>query len=251
MADQPTNKLKLSLDYRIIIIILMVVILSMLAIWRPWQQQTSGDRTITVTGEATISAEPDEYVFYPSYDFEGNDREAQLASLTAKSNEIVTKLKELGVADNKIKTNANNYDYRYFSSDPKETAQYSLQITVTTGSKEEATKVQNYLTTTNPSGQITPHVTFSDEKRKELQNQARDEATKDARTKADQSAANLGFNIGKVKAVEDGTGLYDVYPMMGGVAMDSTVAEPRSSSLDLQPGENDLNYSVKVTYFVD
>lgn len=251
MADQQTNKLKLSLDYRIIIIILMVVILSMLAMWRPWQQENSGERTITVSGEATISAEPDEYTFYPSYEFAGSDREAQLTSLTTKSNEIVTKLKELGVADNKIKTNANNYNDRFFSSNTEETTLYTLQITVTSANKEEATKVQDYLTTTNPSGQITPQSSFSDKKRKELQNQARDEATKDARAKADKSAANLGFNIGKVKAVEDGAGLYDVYPMMGGVSMDSTLAEPKSSSLNLQPGENDLSYTVKVTYFVD
>ncbi len=54
------------------------------------------------------------------------------------------------------------------------------------------------MVTTAPTGQVSPRPNFSDAKRKELESKARDEATKDARAKADQSARNLGFKVGKI-----------------------------------------------------
>src|SRR5690349_17605346 len=45
-----------------------------------------GDRTVSVTGEATLEAEPDEYVFYPTYSFKNASKDAALADMTKKSN---------------------------------------------------------------------------------------------------------------------------------------------------------------------
>src|SRR5690242_20000979 len=106
----PTNRqrMSLSLDYRIVCLLLLAAIAAMLFIWKPWHKATT-DRTIEVTGQATITAKPDEFIFSPTYQFENADKQAALAQLTAKSNEIVTKLKSLGVADSKIKTNSDSW----------------------------------------------------------------------------------------------------------------------------------------------
>jgi SNF2 family DNA or RNA helicase len=44
---------------------------------------------VSVSGSATLKAEPDEYVFYPSYEFKNADKTAGLKELTAKSEEVV------------------------------------------------------------------------------------------------------------------------------------------------------------------
>jgi uncharacterized protein YggE len=111
-----------------------------------------------------------------------------------------------------------------------------------------AQKVQDYLVTTTPTGSVSPQSMFSEAKRQELNNQARDEATKDARAKAEQSAQNLGFKLGKVKSITDGAGFDQIMPMDAVVSTGS--AEASVSRLAVQPGESELSYSVTVIYYI-
>lgn len=243
----PSRRLNLSIDYRIITIVLLAVIAGMLALWRPWTSAQTSDRTIQVTGQTTLKAEPDEYIFYPAYEFKNKDRNAALAELSKKSDEVVAKLKSLGVSDSKIKVNSDGYEPYYLEKTPGTTT-YTLRLTVVVDNRELAQKVQDYLVTTTPTGTVSPQADFSDARRKELENQARDEATKDARAKADQTAKNLGFKLGKVKAVSDGSGFGDVIPYDG--RLEAAIDSSASTKLAVQPGENELSYSITVTYFV-
>lgn len=246
--ESSNSKISVSFDYRWLIGLLIVIIGVMLILWKPWNAQIDANsRTVEVTGQTKLTAVPDEFVFYPTYQFKNADRDAALADLSKKSDEIVAKLKGLGVADNKIKTNSDGYDYPIYQSDEKTTPTYTLRLTVTVGERGLAQKVQNYLVSTSPTGAVSPQANFSDTKREELESQARDEATKKARAKAEQSAKTLGFSLGAVKTVQDGTGFGGAFPAMGrGAELD--VAQ--DSKLQLQPGENDLTYSVTVTYFL-
>jgi uncharacterized protein YggE len=247
--QKPTaSKLTLSLDYRMLTIVLVVIVVGMLALWRPWQDAHANDRTIEVTGDAKITATPDEFVFTPTYQFKNADKQAAITAMSQKSDEIIKKLKALGVPDNKIKSNSSGYDIPTYIDD-NATPTYTLDLTVTATSKDLAQKAEDYLVTTSPTGAVSPQADFSDTQRKSLENQARDQATKDARAKAEQSAKNLGFSLGSIKTVTDGTGFGGIiYPLRGGAAADSVA--PASPKLSVQPGENDLSYTVTVVYFV-
>jgi uncharacterized protein len=247
-SGQSKNLVRITLDLRIVVVALLAVIGIMLALWQPWSNNSS-DRTLEVTGESTIKAEPDEFVFYPTFSFKNSDPAAALAELSKKSDEIVSKLKGLGVTESNIKTNANHFENgTYFPEQALETS--SLQLTVTVTEKELAQKVQDYLVTTAPEGSATPQLNFSSAKKKQLETEGRDEATKSARTKADQSAKNLGFKIGKVKSVTDGAefGAYPLIDRITGAASDSGAST--ASSLTLQPGLNEITYRVTVVYYV-
>jgi uncharacterized protein len=231
------------------LILALIIIGAMLFTWQPWEAGTAaGQRTITVTGEAEITAEPDEYVFNPQYEYKDLDREAALKASTDNTNEIVAKLKELGVPSSKIKTDSNGYKEWY-----RETGStYYSYLTIKIDDKKLAQKVQDYLLTTSPYGSVTPTAGFSKSKLKEVTNKARDEATKDARAKADQSAKNLGFSVGKVKSVKDDANGEGVYPMLlRGSADASMAAGSPELSAPIQAGENELDYQVTVTYYVD
>lgn len=251
-GTRPSNKQKINipLDLRVVVVVLLLTIIGMLALWKPWfAGENSASRTVEVAGEAKVKAAPDEFVFYPAYQFDNEDRTAALAELTKKSDSIVSGLKEIGVPEKQIKTNSNGYDTPGLPEKRVEAvATYSLQLTVTTQDKQLAQKIQEYLLTTAPSGGVSPQYTFSEKKRKALENQAREEATKDARRKAEQMAANLGFRIGGVKSVSDNKE-YGVFPMEGR-AMALDTGETAQPQLSLQPGENELNHSVTVTYFI-
>ncbi len=248
MEIQPEVKRhKFTLDLRFIVLLLLAVIAGMLVMWKPWDPTSANDQTISVTGEAKLTDTPDEFVFYPNYEYENDDKDAAIKELSAKSEEVINKLKELGVANEKIKSGSSGNDYKpYFTPDDGKTT-YTLQLTVTANSAELAQKVQDYLVTTTPTGNISPQANFSEEKRKSLEEKARDQATKSARAKAEQSAKNLGFKIGKVKSVNDGSG-FDIMPMDVRTLEVSDAAS--SSTLAVQPGENDLHYSVTVVYYI-
>ena len=180
MADN--SRMSLTINLKWVVLLLLVLIVGMLAAWKPWVAKAS-DRTIEVTGQAKIKAEPDEFVFSPAYDFKGSDKAIALKELTAKSNDIVAGLKALGLNDDQIKTDSTGYDFPYYLSEKDTNLTYSLRLTVTVDDKDVAQKVQDYLLTTGPTGSVSPQANFSDQKRKELENQARDEATSSSQTR--------------------------------------------------------------------
>lgn len=245
---QGKYKHNLNLDFRIISGILLLVIIALVAVWMPWRSIEKSDEIIKVTGEAALKAEPDEFVFYPSYQFKGTDKSSVSNQATQKGEEITSKIKDLGVSDSDIKLSVDGYMGRPFPDNGVDEYTYTAQLTVTLDSRDKAQEIQDYLATTQPQGSVTPQGSFSESKRLALEAQAREAATKDARAKADQSAKNLGFKIGRVKSVEDGIGFNDGGPIpVEGRAMapDATV-----STLPVQAGENEIRYSVTVTYFV-
>ncbi|MFZ1248752.1 MAG: SIMPL domain-containing protein [Candidatus Saccharimonadales bacterium] len=245
-----TKSVTVRLNPWVLVVALALMLLVMLILWRPWQGAKTGERTVSVSGNATLKAEPDEYVFYPSYEFQNADKAAGLTELTAKSEEVIAGLKKVGVADKDIKTNASGYRDYYYYNEQSKTHTYSLQITAVTHTRDAAQKVQDYLVSTNPTGSVTPQAGFSEATKKRLEAKGRDEATKDARAKADQQAKNLGFKLGSVKTVADSSsgGVYPG-PIM---TMDAkaAVAPSSTSSLEVQPGQNDLSYTVQVTYYI-
>lgn len=243
------RKMNISLDYRIIIFVLISIIIGLILAWQPWRDApNSTDRTIKVTGQAKISAEPDEFVFYPSYEFKNADKAAALKELTQKNEEVVNGLKKLGINDNKIKTQSGGNNDGPKTTEYRTDSTYRLSLTVTVNNDKEAQKVQDYLVSTAPYGSVSPQASFSEAKRKELENQAREKATLDARSKADQSANKLGLKIGKVKSLEDGTGFGGIQPYSA--QNDLGVSVLPSSKLSIQPGENDLTYAVVIEYYV-
>lgn len=83
-SEPQKNKTKLIIDYRIISLVLLIIIIAIVFIWKPWTTKSNNDRTVSVTGEASVTATPDEYVFTPSYTFKNTDKTIALANLTKR-----------------------------------------------------------------------------------------------------------------------------------------------------------------------
>lgn len=259
-SDANTRKLKrwIVVFGVINLVVVIGVLISLLLFWRPWDTSFSTTtRKITITGSATVAAEPDEFRFIPSYT---RDTTREISKL---NDQIIATLKNLGVQDNQITNNASTYGstdvYYILPIEGKEVA--NLSLTVTVSSLKLAQKVQDYLLTTNPEGSITPIATFSSATRKKLENQARGEAIKDARTKATQTAVGLGTKLGKVLEISEGANTRgcDIGGTLCPVALEGSGVSSSSDdavkneedSLILQPGTNDLTYSFTVTFGLD
>lgn len=241
----------LRFDYRWLVVALLVVIAVMLVLWRPWEPRYDKNASVvTANGQSTVKATPDEYVFRPSYSFENTDKTVSLGEANKKADEVVKGLRAAGAADKDIKSNVSGYNTQPLINQATSSYQYTAAVTVTIHDNAIAQKVQDYLVTTSPEGDVTPQITFSEATRKQLEATARDEASKDARKKAEQLATNLGGRLGAIKSVTDGTGFGDTVPMYATAGEAGGKAVPPSSILTLQPGENELTYTVSVVYYL-
>jgi uncharacterized protein YggE len=239
------NPQKVSVDLRIVCGVLLVIIVGMLVAWQPWDSNTAPTRTIDVVGEASIEAEPDEFQFYPVYRKKGADKLVIQQELIAQVNEVIAKLKELGVDESDITLSSNTYD-NFWEDSGQQVVSNSLTISV--NNKELSQKVLDYLVTTAPDGQVTPYPTLSKDKEKEVENQARTKALADAKQKADTTANELGVKVGKVVSVDDqqSSGIYPMTIREGVATMEA--ADSVSSSLPVLPGKQDINYTITVKY---
>jgi uncharacterized protein YggE len=206
-------------------------------------------RSITVEGTTTLQAEPDSFVFYPQFKIDEADPAKTKEALAAKSTDVIAKLKALGLADKDIELAANQYDnYPVPMKEAPEIApvnssqQTTISLTITTNDKALAQKVQDYLGTTDATGQLTPQSTFSEAQRQELTKQAEAKAIENAREKADALAKNLDTRRGKAITITPINNDFIGYP-----AMDSRGSET-SASLPVQPGTDEFTYRVSVKF---
>lgn len=234
----------------VIIIVLVATNVASLLVWKPWQEKVSAARKITMSGEAIIKTEPDEYILAPYFEFTNANRAKATEQLAAQSTTITAKLKELGVSDVQIKSSTNGYD-RFYNTVPGDPTANTLQLqyNITVGSKDLAQKVQDYLLTMEPKGQLSPMPQFSEQKRKQLESEAREQAMNDAKQKAEKTAKQLDAKVGKALNVSDGAGYGMPISMGGAVTMEARAADVSAmSSVPIQAGLDEFRFSVTVEY---
>lgn len=242
------SKLNISISWHYICIALLLTNVLTVFLWKPWQDSTATTRKITMSGEATIKAEPDEYVLNPYFEYTNVDRAKATQELTTQGAAVTAKLKELGVKDEQIKSNTNGYDKYYSSGQDSGENTMQLTYTITVSDKELAQKVQDYLLTLNPQGQISPMAQFSETKQKDLETEAREKAIDDARAKAEKTATQLKAKVGKVVSVSDGVGYGGGMPIPYAAGAMEVRSDSAISSLPIQVGQNEFTYAVTVEY---
>lgn len=227
----------------------LLVSIFVLLVWsQPW---TSGgvdkdSRKITVSGSAVIEAEPDEFVFYPYFEVTGPDQETRKDEIATKMNTVVEDLKELGVPESGLKLDTSDYDNRYWEEEEEGTA--TGRLTIKSKDRDLVQKVQDYLLNADAKGQITPYASFSEEKKDELDAEAVEKASNDAKAKAEAQAALFDAKLGKVVTVSQGyESIFDYGFSYRGAEL-AIAEDSSSSSLPVLPGQNEYTQTVTVVY---
>lgn len=239
------KKFTLSINFKLLLGLAVAFGLGFaLAWWQPWKQS---QRTVTVTGESTVTAKPDEFIFNPYYTASAKDRTQATTAVRKTGDQVVAKLKSLGVAEGDIKTDISAYDFSIQpegGSSSKYEANYA--VTITLDDEALAQSVFDYLLTTKALGSISPQVGFSDDTQANLKSEARKAAVGNARTQAEQIAGELGQSVGQAISVEEVSG-FDVIPYYGGAEARPT-EDLILTQTELLPGQQDLTFSVKVVF---
>ncbi len=161
MSEQQSGSQSISikLDLRVVVVVLLLVIGAMLFMWKPWQESNSATtRKITISGDATIDAVPDEYRLYPYFERTNSDQKVAQEELNTLAQEIIAKAKEFGLSEDDVTLNSDAYDqyrYYYYGTEPSaDESTVTLRVDIVARDKEKAQKMQDYLLTLDPKGQI-------------------------------------------------------------------------------------------------
>jgi hypothetical protein len=211
--------------------------------------------SITVSGTADVITTPDIATFTFTVQEEAQSVPDAQKKATDKSNAVLAYIKKAGIADNDVKTLSYNIYPRYEYHQNGATINYggtqvlaayvvSQTVQVKVRKLDDAGKVLSGIGTSGASD--VSGLTFSVDKQKEVERQARDKAIADAREQAESLARSLGVRLGRIVSYNEGGSAYPQPMYYAKVSMMSDSAGVSAPSIP--SGENKVTSNVTVTY---
>ncbi len=218
---------------------------------------------ISVSGSGDVFATPDTGSFSFSVVEEGKTSKAAQDSATTAINKVLAGIRSLGVEDKDIKTVAYNLYPKYEYSRPElctngycppgkqSLTGYEVSQTVTIKIRDTS-KAGDVLTKAGELGaKNISGLDFVVDDMDALQAEARDEAIKDAKEKAEVLAKSLGVKLRRIVNFSEG-GNYPIMYAMGGAKMEAMNADMAvAPAPELPVGENKITSNVTITYEVE
>ncbi len=211
---------------------------------------TNKTEGFSVTGTGKASLNPDSAGVTVGVTTTATTTQAAQNQMNESINKVTTAIKALGVDNKDIQTEnlSVNPIYDYQSGTQKITgyqANTNIRIKV-----KDANKVNQVIdgATANGANQV-GGVTFENEDKSNAQNQAREAAVKEAKSKAEQAAKIAGFTLGKIINYSEsfpGENMPFAYGR-GAVATDMKAASPPTQ---VEPGSNEVVVNVTLSYEV-
>lgn len=223
-------------------------------------------RTVVITGKGEVNAVPDISVinFTVRASSDTNDTQKLQNDVKAQVDNVLAKLKALGIADKDIKTEYYQVNPKYGSQacpavrtmiyppTPCETSKVvgyeaSQSISIKVRNTDNSGKVLAALADAKITEVSGPNFQIDDPEK--LKNEARDEAIKDAKEKAKVLAKSLGVELDRIISYSDDNS-QTAYPMMYAKAMDSS-ASGAAENATLPIGEQEITSNVSITFQIE
>lgn len=208
---------------------------------------------LSSTGEGRVSATPDQAEVTLGVEARNADAAKASDESNVKANAIIEAIKGLGVRDAEIQTvNVGVFPEYNFSptGGTSEVTGYIATNNVVVKTKTVG-KVSDMVDVAVEAGaNLVQGVNFSftDETKRELEDQARRAALEDARTKAEVTAQVSNVQLGKVISINETSS--PVYPMFAEAGLGAGGGDVAKST-PVEPGTSEIFISVIVTYEIE
>jgi uncharacterized protein YggE len=229
-------------------IVLMVIVGILLIVITNQQFNTATTtNTVTFSGQGKVLAKPDVAVIDFSIVTESATSKAAQDDNSKKSKAVTDFLVKQGIDAKDIKTTGYNIYPQYDYTNGRSTLR-SYQVNQTTQVKvRDLTKTDDILSGVVSAGanQVNQFQLTID-KPEQLQEQARQDAIKDAQAKAKVLEEQLGIHLGRIVNFSEDNAGYVPRPYM----MDSAKAMGMGggSAPEISAGQNEINTNVSITY---
>jgi uncharacterized protein YggE len=205
----------------------------------------SADRTVTVSGTATIKAMPDEAVVSLGVQTQANTAQSALSDNAVKMTALIAALMDKGVAKDDIATSYVSIYPTYGNNGMDVTGYQAMnQVDVTLRDISKVGAVIDDAVTAGAN--LSNGITFKLSDENQGVNQALETALANARSKAETLAGAGGAQLGQVVSIQEGSGGYTppIYYSrdMAAGAVDAAASTP------IQPPTLETQVSVTVTW---
>lgn len=239
-------------------ILAVVVVLGVLGIYtiKPLIQSAAGEEPahVSATGNSELSIMPDEAIVRIKVETkEKTAKDAQDKNSEIMS-EIQSALKRAGVSSDDIETDQYNlYPWQEWDSITRKSVEkgYRLYhtIKVTTSDFEKVGELITVAVDAGATGIENVQFDLSDEKKSDVKKEALQQASKNAKEKAQAVADGLGVRLGSILRIQESDFNYGpVYRTMEAVAMGGMDDEKMSPPAPIQPEQLTIRATVSVSY---
>lgn len=204
---------------------------------------TQKQELFSVTGEGKITVVPDTAIVSLGISLNKPSVKAAQDEVNSVISEITKSLRALNIDAKDIKTSNYSiypqYDYQTTGGNRISGYQVSANLTVKVREFDKVNQVIDTATTKGANNVGGVQLTVDDTKQKELLQQAREMAVKDAKSKAESLASAAGMTLGKIVNIQEDSNNFP-RPMMA-------VADS-SAKTNIEPGSTDVTTSVTLFY---
>lgn len=212
---------------------------------------TQKNDLFTVSGTGKVSVIPDTAII----DLGITSSQPTVKAAQNEANTVITNIskavRELGISEKDIKTSNYSvypqYDYRTGVVNKITSFQVTANLIITVRELDKANQVIDQATSkgANTVGGI--NLTVAQDKQKELLQQARDEAVKEAKAKAESLARSAGISLGRIINVQE-SDTSQPMPLLMNAKMSDAVGQGGGAPTEIQPGSTDIVSSVTLYY---
>lgn len=227
--------------------------------------QTNKDALFTTEGTGEVSYVPDTALIYLGVNKTATTQDEAKNEANKIINKITEDLKKIGVEEKNIKTTnfSVNQDYNYDVTTSTESAPdkmtimplprnpkpngytASVNLEVRVKPLDKAEQVIDIATKDGATQVGTSQMIVDETKQKELENQARIEAIKNAKEKAKELSDAAGIRLGRVLSIQENGGGYP-RPML--MKADVSQSLEAAAPTQLNPGENKISVTVSLSF---
>lgn len=206
------------------------------------QAGVNGSRQITVIGTGEVKVTPDTATVQIGVQTDGASSQEALEANNTRIAAVIAKLKELGIDEKDIQTSGLNIFPRY-SEDGSNITGYQVSNTLSVTIRNLAQAGDLLDSVVKAGANQVYGISLSVADASSFEAQAREEALKAAKQKAEQLAQASGGSVGQVLVVTETIGSLPVLPVAYAADMAAGNAK-----LAVQPGEQTISLQVQVTY---
>ncbi|MBN1258290.1 SIMPL domain-containing protein [Candidatus Peregrinibacteria bacterium] len=208
-------------------------------------------RTITVQGEGKVSVVPDLATLNVSVLSEAKTVKQVIADNTAKMNQVIAKMKELGIKEKDMTTSQYNLNPQYYYPENRKPVISGYQLNQTLSLKiRNLDLVDNVIDGATALGANNVYgLNFGLDDDSKAKAEAREKAFAAAKAKAEVMANAAGVSLGRVYTFSEG---YD-YPRPQPVYYAKTMMaeDTAGSAPDIQTGSQEYTVTINMTYEIE
>jgi len=253
--DENLKQFDLSNRFFMLIVILVLGVLVYFVGQMFYQQkmiEQQNNYQITVSGEGKVYAKPDIALVNLGVTTQGSTTEDVITKNTEKMNATIKAVKDMGVEDKDVQTTTYSLSplYNYTEAAGRIFQGYILEQDVQVKIRDFEKVGEILQKATSAGANLTGNLQFTIDDPEQFKQEARAKAIEQAKSNAENLAQTSGIKLGKIINVYENYSYpvaYDSYSKLG---MGGGISETAVPSPIIQPGQQEIEITINLTYQV-